>query len=107
MRVDLVAIDLMRIDLMRIYLMRIDLVRGSRLKRVSVKGYCHSVVTPVCIILCYYGLMEFGTTMFITYLNLFLIETLEAGHNIEPLISSGIDLLSDLLPTSSSGDELR
>ena len=51
--------------------------------------------------------MEFGTTMFITYLNLFLIETLEAGHNIEPLISNGIDLLSDLLPTSSSGDELR
>ena len=43
-------------------------------------------------------------TMVITYL---LIETLEAGHNIEPLISHGIDLLSDLLPTSSSGDELR
>jgi len=38
---------------------------------------------------------------------LFFIETLEAGHNIEQLISNGIDLLSDLLPTSSSGDELR
>ena len=34
-------------------------------------------------------------------------ETLENGHNIDELISHGIDLLSNLLPESASGDELR
>ena len=35
------------------------------------------------------------------------VETLEAGHNIDELISHGLDLLSNLLPESASGEELR
>jgi len=34
-------------------------------------------------------------------------ESLEAGHSIDELISHGIDLLSNLLPVTSSGDELK
>ena len=44
-----------------------------------------------------------------TYVSTLIIiaETLENGHNIDELISHGIDLLSNLLPESASGDELR
>ena len=38
---------------------------------------------------------------------LFLAETLQAGHNIEELISHGLELLSYLLPPTSSPDDLR
>ena len=35
------------------------------------------------------------------------VETLEAGHGIEELLSHGIDLLSYILPKNSSEAELR
>jgi len=38
---------------------------------------------------------------------LWCAESLEAGHSIDELISHGIDLLSNLLPVTSSGDELK
>ena len=35
------------------------------------------------------------------------LETLEAGHDIDELISHGLDLVSSLLPKSATGEELR
>ena len=45
--------------------------------------------------------------MFCDLTVLLLAETLEAGHSIEELLSHGIDLMTYVLPSKSSGAELK